>query len=278
MSASVLIVGCGDLGLEVARRLRHSDFDVTGVRRSNQALPEGARLIQADVTKPQTLVTLAETRPDILIYCVAANAHTDESYREQYVDGLRNTLAALNELKSLRHIFFVSSTGVYGQQTDAFLDETSPAMAADFTGERMLEAEALLQGYPATILRFSGIYGPGRTRMIQLAKTPAQWPTRNGWTNRIHRDDGAAFIVYLIQRLGEGKAPEKLYLVTDTQPITQYALLNWLAKQQGVDASEVIVPPIQGNKRLDNSLMLSTGFKFTYPDYQAGYAQLLSLT
>jgi len=272
----ILVVGCGDVGSEIARRLMIQGHEVAGVRRSETPLPAGCRLVMADVTRPDTLKPLRDVAPDILVYCVAADAHTDESYRSHYVDGLRNTLAAVRESSRLKHVFFISSTGVYGQQTDELLDEASPAIPADFSGERMLEAEALLSGYPATILRFSGIYGPGRTRMIQLARNPADWPARNGWTNRIHRDDGAAFTVFLITQLAQGQVPAACYVVTDSQPVPLYALLLWLAQQQGVDTAGVPVPPVQGNKRLSNRRVLQTGFVFTYPDYLAGYQALLS--
>jgi nucleoside-diphosphate-sugar epimerase len=276
MSMRVLIVGCGDVGSEIARRLLAHGHQVAGVRRSQKPFPAGGRLILADVTMPDMLKSLADFDPDIVVYCVAADAHTDESYRSHYVDGLRNTLAALRESSRLKHIFFISSSGVYGQQTDALLDETSPAIPADFSGERMLEAESLLSGYPATILRFSGIYGPGRTRMIQLASNPADWPARNGWTNRIHRDDGAAFVVFLIAELAQGQVPATCYVVTDSRPVALYELLLWLAQQQGVDTAGLVVPPVQGNKRLSNHRLLQTGFAFTYPDYRAGYQVLLS--
>ncbi|MCB5188106.1 SDR family oxidoreductase [Methylobacillus caricis] len=271
----VLIAGCGDLGLELLRNLRASGFEVTGLRRSSQSLPDGASLIQADVTDPESLSVLTELEVDILVYCVAASEHSDESYRASYVDGLRNVLSVLSSTR-LAHIFFVSSTSVYGQETDQFLDEDTPALASDFSGKRMLEAEALLAGHPASILRFSGIYGPGRHRMIELAKEPQRWPARNGWTNRIHRDDGAAFIQFLIQRVQAGQLLDAIYLVTDQQPLPVYDLLMWLAKQQQVKIPEMEIPVVAGNKRLNNQRMRSTGYHFIYPDYQAGYTALLS--
>lgn len=267
----VLIAGFGDLGQELARRLQLAGHQTTGLRR-NAGESEG--FISADVSNPETLHTLAALKPDILVYCVAASEHSDENYRLSYVEGLRNVLAALASVP-LRHIFFVSSTGVYGQETQDVLDETTPAIATEFSGVRMLEAEALLQGLPATVLRFSGIYGPGRLRMITLAREPQKWPPRNGWTNRIHRDDGAAFIVYLIAQLGQ-QPLAALYVVTDHQPLPMYDLLQWLAAKQGVEANAVTVPAVSGNKRLSNQRLLATGYAFIYPDYVAGYTALLA--
>ncbi len=181
-------------------------------------------------------------------------------------------------LSCLRHVFFVSSTRVYGQQTDDWLDENTPASPSDFGGLRLQEAETLLNtlDIPHTILRLSGIYGPGRTRLLQLARSPQTWPSNNSWTNRIHRDDAAAFIASCVIKADKGESLESLYLVTDSQPTSQHEVLRWLAVKQGLSMEKVPVPPVAGGKRLSNRRMLETGFRLRYPDYQAGYGQLLA--
>jgi nucleoside-diphosphate-sugar epimerase len=163
MATDILIAGCGDLGSALGQDLVARGLQVAGLRRSPLPLPGGIRALQADVTQPQTLYRLASLRPAVLVYCVAADAQSDDDYRAQYVDGLRNTLAALGTA-GLRHVFFVSSTRVYGQSSNKPLNEETPANPTDFGGRRLLEAEALLETAPcpATVLRLSGIYGPGR--------------------------------------------------------------------------------------------------------------------
>jgi len=278
MGTPVLIVGCGDLGSAVADLLSQQGFAVTGVRRSQAPLAPGISLMRADVTDAASLQQLATVKPEILLYCVAADAQTDQSYRAHYVDGLRNVLAVLEPCKSLRHVFFVSSTRVYGQQTDDWLDENTPARPSDFGGLRLQEAETLLNTFdiPHTILRLSGIYGPGRTRLLQMASNPQAWPLNNSWTNRIHRNDAAAFIAYCITKAGRREELASLYLLTDSNPVPQHEVLRWLAVKQGTDMTAVPTPPVAGGKRLSNRRMLETGFSLRYPDYQAGYGQLLA--
>lgn len=279
--ARILIAGCGDLGITLGQHLIAQGCDVAGLRRSTVPLPAGIHSVQADVARPATLHGLAALRPNILVYSVAADAQTDDSYRAHYVDGLRNVLAALADA-GLRHVFFVSSTRVYGrenqsqenqgQDTGPWLDETAPATPADFGGKRLLQAEALLAGLPGTTLRLSGIYGPGRHRLLALARRPQSWPAQNHWTNRIHRDDAAAFIASLIRRKLNGEPVEDCYLVTDGCPAPQYEVLQWLAKRLDVDVSGVAPPAVEGGKRLGNARMLATGYRLRYPDYRAGYA------
>lgn len=281
--AKVLIIGCGDLGSEVARQLVALDIQTIAVRRSANQL-HGVTFIQADVTHASSLAPLEAVQPEILIYCVATSGQTDEQYKAQYVDGLRNVLATQTKNSNLKHVFFVSSTRVYGQEVDKLIDETDAAIAIDFGGYRLLEAENLLLPLACsnTVLRLSGIYGPGRLRMINLAKSPAIWPQQNSWTNRIHRDDAAAFIVFLVRRALEDVVvlpaviKRSCYIVTDSKPTAQYEVLNWIADKLHLSRPDNVNPPIAGGKRLSNQAMLATGFTLQYPDYQAGYQTLLA--
>ena len=276
VSQKVLIVGCGDLGGEVARQLAHTGLNVIGVKRSaHQSDSSAVQIIAADVTKPESLTALNAVQPSVIIYCVAASGQTDVEYKSAYVDGLRNVLATQKNNTQLKHVFFVSSTRVYGQDTQALLDEAVPAQPADFGGHRLLEAERLLQTLSCgtTVLRLSGIYGPGRLRMINLAKSPDTWPKQNVWSNRIHRDDAAAFIVFLIKQVLAGNTVQNCFIVTDSKPVPQYEVLRWLATQLQVGVPAQL--PASGGKRLSNKVMLETGFKLQYPDYIAGYHTLL---
>lgn len=273
----ILIVGYGDLGQEVGRLLAEDGFEVIGLRRSECLRGGCVSMLAGDVTQPETLGPLARIYPQILLYCVAASEQTDDSYRAHYVDGLCNVLAALIPATSLRHVFFVSSTRVYGQASEALLDEAMPAQPSDFGGRRLLEAEQLLEALPCghTALRLSGIYGPGRRYLLNMAASPARWPQQNAWTNRIHRDDAAAFIAWLARQAANGGVVANRYVVTDSQPVPQHEVLRWLAASMGHHVDCANAPPPAGGKRLSNARMLATGFQLRYPDYRAGYGGLL---
>jgi nucleoside-diphosphate-sugar epimerase len=275
--AKILIVGCGDLGAAIAKRLVDEEHEVVGLRRSIQTSPR-MQMLQGDVADAASLQALVALMPEIVIYCVAASGQTDAAYQAQYVTGLKNILASQSRNQQLQHVFFVSSTRVYGQETTAILDESITALPADFGGERLLEAEHLLSSLPcnATTLRLSGIYGPGRLRMINLAKSPQQWPSKNSWSNRIHRDDAADFIVFLVQRILTEQAIASCYIVTDSKPVSQYEVLTWLAKKMQLALPGNSSVEAQGGKRLSNQLMLSSGFQLRYPDFSVGYQALIN--
>lgn len=276
--AKILIVGCGDLGAELARLLVSDGHLVTGVRVSEKPGPLHIRLIQADVTHLDSLQSLSHIQAEILIYCVAANAQTDESYRMHYVEGLQNVLRTQAHNNHLKHIFFVSSTRVYGQVTDNLLDELTPAEPCDFGGERLLEAEQLLSTMDCdtTKIRLAGIYGAGRQYLIKMAKEPSRWPESNKWTNRIHRDDAARFISFLCEKVVTGETIQDCYIGVDDMPTLQYDVLKWIADQIGVVSTPMPADEKISGKRLSNQRLRSTGFQLKYSNYQIGYSEMLN--
>jgi nucleoside-diphosphate-sugar epimerase len=254
---------------------------VWGLRRRTDALPSSIRPFVADLTVPETLQALPPGL-DVVFYTAAADAPDDDSYRAAYVEGLHNLLRALDHQRQvLRRVFFTSSTGVYAQASGAWVDETSPTEPAEFSGIRVLEGERLLLGspFPATVLRLGGIYGPGRTRLIErvrrgLAVCPDGPPL---YTNRIHRDDCAGALHHLMNV----DQPDQIYIGVDHEPAEQCEILRWLAAQLGVSPPGVEPPSgsevrrHQSNKRCSNAKLIASGYIFRYPAFRDGYMALL---
>jgi nucleoside-diphosphate-sugar epimerase len=277
----VLIVGCGDLGTVIATRLQVS-HEVIGLRVSEKLLPHGMQTIQADVTNPYTLKSIENLKPNIIIYCISAGGATDEKYEAAYVTGLKNILATQSQNTNLQHVFFISSTRVYGQKTDELLAESTLAIPADFGGERLLEAENVLKdmqlkykSWKSTSMRLSGIYGEGRLYLVNTAKDLAKWPQDNHWSNRIHRDDAAGFIAFMAEKALHKEVIADCYIVTDDMPTRQYDVLTWLANQQNINTTHIATPLASGGKRLSNKRMRDTGFQLQYANYQEGYSHIL---
>jgi nucleoside-diphosphate-sugar epimerase len=145
------------------------------------------------------------------------------------------------------------------------------------SGQRLLEAERLLQasGYSHVVVRFAGIYGPGRERLLTSVRTGAPVPRAlSNLTNRIHRDDCAGFLEHLL-RLA---APEPLYVGVDDEPVELAVLLRWLAQATGQAAPAVDAAPVSqrgGNKRCSNRRLKETGYRLRYPTFREGYGALI---
>ncbi len=273
---TVLIAGCGDLGTEVGLRLAALGHRVVGLRRNAGVLPAPLEGQSIDLTtaKPQIA---ADT--DLVVMAIAAASPTVEAYRAAYLDGLRNLLDALDAAQvTPRRFLLVSSTAVFDVNDASWVDEESPAAPRPGTDTVILEAERLLhERIPgAVVFRLSGIYGPGRERLItQVREGKATVSAASRHTNRIHRDDAAAAIVHLLLR---EENPEPLYLGVDSAPVVSNEVLLFLAEELGLPAPTETKADSQrgGDKRLSNRRLLETGFTFRYPTYVEGYRAVLA--
>jgi nucleoside-diphosphate-sugar epimerase len=278
MTETVLIAGCGDLGTATGLSLAAQGHAVHGLRRRPEPLPAPLHTIRADLTQADTLHTLP-AQIDLVYYIATPASYDDAAYRAAYVDGLRNLLQALDrQAQAPRRLVLVSSTAVYGQLAGEWVDESSPTEPNSFSGQRMLESERLASGsgLPCTILRFGGIYGPGRTRMISKVKAGEPCPATPAlYTNRIHRDD----CVRALAHVASERTPTGTYLAVDDAPCTQCELMDWLAARLGLPAPPRMPAAPGGrrgsNKRCRNDKLKATGFQFRYPSYREGYAPLL---
>ncbi|MBT6278195.1 MAG: SDR family NAD(P)-dependent oxidoreductase [Chromatiales bacterium] len=271
----VVIAGCGDVGCRVGLGLNRLGATAIGVRRNIAAVPKGLVSVQADVVSGEGLDKLPSA--DAVVYCVAADARTEPAYRAAYVDGPRR----LREFFGATVPFlFVSSTSVFGQVDGQWIDEGTPAAPSTFTGKLILEGERGLEilGWPLCVVRFGGIYGPGRRRLIDSVKTarpvvadPPQY------TNRIHVEDCASVLIHLLQL----RSPDPLYLAVDDEPAPAHVIRDWMADALGVTPPKREVFTLDalrvGSKRLSNGRLKRSGYMFQYPTFREGYGELLGL-
>ncbi|HEX2247407.1 MAG TPA: SDR family oxidoreductase [Arthrobacter sp.] len=279
---TVLIAGCGDLGTEAGLMFDAAGHRVIGWRRSPEKLPAQLAGAAVDLTGP-----LPTIPPDteIVVMATAAAERTEAAYRSAYVDALANLLDALErDGVRPRRVLFVSSTAVYGENDGGEVDETTPARPSSATGRILREAEELLHARlpSAIVLRLGGIYGPGRTRLIdQVRRGTAELPDPPRLTNRIHRDDAAAAIVHLTTAV---EAPQPLYLGVDSEPAELGEVLRFLAAEIGVPEPPTATSATSrdannsrgGDKRCSNTRLLATGFRFRYPSFREGYRAVLA--
>jgi nucleoside-diphosphate-sugar epimerase len=272
----ILIAGCGDLGTRLGRLLAADGHRVWGLRRDPLGLPSALEPLAADLTRPDTLGALPAGLT-LVFYTAAAADRSEAAYRRAYEDGPRNLLAALAaQGQSPRRVVYCSSTAVYGQEDGGWVDEGSPTRPQGYTGQRVLAGEGWVAGgpYPATTVRLAGIYGPGRTRLLEQVRRgetrrPEGLPV---YTNRIHSDDAAAALAF-VARL---PAPRRLYLAVDDEPVDRATLLLELAGMIGAPPppSGPAEPGRGGNKRCSNRRLKAAGFRFRYPTFREGYRAL----
>ncbi len=280
-----MIIGCGYIGLQLARELHRQGHEVFGVRRSAEAAPllerEGIRPVIADITRSEELARLP-AEADWVVFCASSSKGGPEDYRAVYLRGLQNTLAWC-ENGRVRKLVYTGSTGVYGQTDGSAVKESSPAQPLTETGQILVEAEQLLlravtaRNLPAVILRVAGIYGPGRGHLFQQYLRNEARVTGRGdqIMNMIHRDDVVGAI---LAALKNGR-PGEIYNAVDDEPVAQIHFLRWLSETLG----KWMPPAVSGDataerkrglthKKVQNrKLKMELGCAFQYPTFRQGY-------
>ncbi len=287
---TTLIIGCGYMGQRLGARLHQQGERVFGTVRSpgraDLIAELGIEPVIADVLVPDSLGRLPEA--ERIFYCVGFDRTTGVSMRTVYVDGLRHVLAALPP--SVTRFVYASSTGVYGQTDGEWVDETSPACPQHESGRVCLAAEERVLNWADTndhsasaiILRFAGLYGPGRMVRRSILERGEPIPgDPDKFLNLIHIDDAveAATAALAINQA------DSIYLVADDRPVTRqeyYSRMATLLRAPGPRFE----PPRSGspeaardatNKRIANHRIKSgLGVALIHHDITTGLSSCLN--
>ncbi|MFD2908698.1 NAD-dependent epimerase/dehydratase family protein [Flavobacterium ardleyense] len=206
MGIKISILGCGWLGLPLAKKLIEKGYEVKGSTTSESKLellkkagisPYQIKLEENEITGNMQSF-LANT--DVLLVDVPPKLRGD--FTENFVQKIKTLLPHIENSK-VKKVLFVSSTSVYG---DTFpiqkLDEESALHPDSEGGRQLVEVEDLLRSntnFQTTILRFGGLVGPDRNSAKFLAgKENVANPEAP--INFIHQEDCINIICELLRK------------------------------------------------------------------------------
>tara|TARA_Y100001968_G_scaffold330979_1_gene384225 strand:- start:556 stop:1458 length:903 start_codon:yes stop_codon:yes gene_type:complete len=195
-------------------------------------------------------------------------------------------------LKHLKWVGYLSTTGVYGDTKGAWVDEkTSPHPQQERSIRRFsCEKEWLDTKLPIQILRLPGIYGPGRSAFESIFKGTAKMIDKPGQVfSRIHVDDIAGATLFLINRYSEGENPSVIN-IADNLPTNNLEVITFAAKLAEKCLPSIIpfeiakktMSPMalsfwQENRKVDNKLLCKKlGYSLIYPDFRSGLQHCFS--
>lgn len=277
LPVNVLLAGCGDLGICTAARPNDS-YLFYGLRREPGRLPKFIRPLRADLTNFDHVNDVMDIGFQIIIVTITPDDHTQSAYRSAYVASAKTLVKAVNKSKKPPSlVVWTSSTSVYGQKSGEWVDELSPVNPENYSGQILLEAENIIRKLSCSkvVLRFSGIYGPGRQHLIdQVLAGKESKRNLSQWTNRIHSDDCAALFCHFMDLHLKGQVLHELYLGTDCEPVKQFALRRWLSSKLDVQLKDVGTAKESG-RRCRNERLLDSEFKFLFPSYKEGYSEMI---
>ena len=221
----MLIIGCGDVGLRVAKAVRGVRLlALTSSAERRAALrAQGITPLLGDLDNPASLRRLAGlgTRVLHLAPPPAASEDTPRWWLDPRTTAL---MQALRRRGLPEALVYASTTGGYGDCGGAWGDESRPVAARTGRAMRRVNAERTLrwvgrQGLKASILRIPGIYAAdrpnGTPRARLLRGTPVLRVEDDVYTNHIHADDLARACVAALWR---GRA-QRVYNVADASAL-----------------------------------------------------------
>lgn len=278
-----LVIGCGYLGLRAGEILVLRGFRVTGTTTRSGRFAE----IEARGLEPALLDLEAPGKSavwsgeyDAVLHCAAPRGgNTGVVFRDGVLDAARRIAFRRD---APRHAFvYASSTGVLSEREGGPVDEESAANPLEERHGVIREAEEALLGLarsgrlPAIVLRFAGLYGPGRS--------PVEWLRRPEMRARLLRGRADAFLNWIrIEDAAEAAAlaidkgrPGQVYLISDGSPVRRTDFYAAAARAAGID-----LPAFEGTdndlgKRCSNAkARRELGLEPRFPSYREGLADL----
>jgi nucleoside-diphosphate-sugar epimerase len=266
----ILIAGCGYVGKATALLFRESGWEVEGWTHSGDSaeklssLPVVVRAV--DIADRDQVYSAAANKFDRIIHCASSAGGDASEYRRVYLDGARNLL----DVFAGTPLLFTSSTSVYAQRDGSWVTERDLAEPIHESGRILRETEELILDRRGVVARLAGIYGPGRSFLLQqlLAGEAVMDPERDRFLNQVHRDDIAVALFLLAQR---GAA--EIYNVVDDQPILVSECYDWLTGELHLPKPPTGVASKSrkrgnSNKRVSNKKLRALGWRPKYETFQ----------
>ena len=223
---------------------------------------------------------------DAVLAALGAATHILSSVPPDRTSGGDPVLEAYGEALAGKALFYLSSTGVYGDRAGAWVDEATPTIAQSGEGRRNARAEADLAwlNLGARVFRLPGIYGPGRSALDRVKEGKARRiDLPDQVFSRVHVDDIASGVVAALTQ----DAPAGAYNLGDDLPcsgneVTEHACrllglpLPPLESLEDANLSEMARGFYMENRRVANAKPRRVlGWAPMYPTYVEGLAGLL---
>ncbi|MDD9194635.1 SDR family oxidoreductase [Aliivibrio sp. S3MY1] len=252
---SISVLGCGWLGLPLAKCLVNNGFAVKGSVRSKEKI----ELLESISVAPflQDIdgeVTESSWAPfldsDILIIAIPSKNKAGFS-----------ALIRILESSSIKHVVFVSSTSVYADNNSVVTEEIAASESSVLFQIESLFCQSSV--FTTTVIRFSGLVGYQRNPGRFFAKSGRSVSNPDAPVNMIHQDDCVELITQIIK---QEKWNTIFNACADTHP-TKREFYTQATQRIGVITPDFIESDTQTFKIISNEkIKQALGYEFIYPD------------
>jgi nucleoside-diphosphate-sugar epimerase len=218
MQRTVLIAGCGFVGLPLARNFVDAGWQTHSITASESSAEqlrcEPFRVHALDIREKDALRQLARRSFDVVIHCASSRRGNTADYQAVFFSGSQNLLGRFD----CGRFIFAGSTSVYAQTDGSWVDELSEANPKRETGRVLRKTEDLVVAAGGIVARLAGLYGPGRCIPLRKLIDGEAIIEGDGMRvmNLLHRSDAAAALKFLA-----GAGTPGIYNVVDDFPVSQ---------------------------------------------------------
>jgi len=200
----ISLLGCGWLGLPLAKSLLEKGFLVNGSTTSEEKISilksAGIRpfLISLGGNEMSSEIDLFLKFSEILIVAIPPKLRSDPS--ENFVAKIQNLIPFI-EKSSIKKVVFISSTSVYADDNATVTEMTIPHPTTE-NGKQLVATELLLQSnknFQTTIVRFGGLIGENR-HPITFLSGRKNIENPDAPINLIHQEDCIGIIESIIKK------------------------------------------------------------------------------
>ncbi len=284
-SPTLLIIGFGYSATYIAQALP-PHFTVIATSRNAQRRQDFASRYEMIDFPSQDLHTILPRITHILISTPPLPTG-DDPMLQHYRDALSQHATAL------QWIGYLSTTGVYGDHPDGWIDETTQTTPINPRSERRLMAEnnwlsfGQSHNIPTHIFRIAGIYGKGRNALEQIRNATAKRIDKpHHYFCRIHVEDIAQIVVATLTSSTLNNST--IFNLCDNHPCPSRDVIEYAASLLDVPAppltpfAKAHLSPMakefyRCSRRIKNNRIKEVlGITLRYPTYKEGLRSLLT--
>ncbi len=250
MIENISILGCGWLGLPLAKSLVQDGYKVKGSTTTESKLDKitasGATAFLIDLHKKEEIQDFLNT--DVLIVSIVIKDIA-----------ILNRLVKHVEASNIKKVIYISSTGIYPFTNGTITEES---LIKDGTVAQKEQLFTENKNFTTTVIRFGGLFG-GERKPGNFFPDGATIKNPDGFINLIHLDD----CIGIIERILEKEIWGEVYnACTDSHPkrrdFYSHEMMKLGRKEPTFDEETPSQYKIISNEKLKKQL----NYNFKYPD------------
>lgn len=304
-SRCLIVLGCGYVGRAVVKEALAEGWAVSALTRNPVKAVElratfGIEVVEADLVEEAWHEALDPSGAWV-VNCVSSGGGGVEGYRSSYLGGADSIELWLRRRGPAEGLIYTGSTSVFPQSEGEWVEDADPTAGSTPLNAILVETEERFAAMVRTTgtrsvatVRFSGLYGPGRHHLIDGLKEGAATIPGPGdyFLNLLHRDDAARAVLAVAGAAPDARWEGYLALnATDGAPVTKEAIVQWTVHALGIPEPRFL--PDAPNPRMQRRMLANGkvphrrvrarllgerfGWRPRYPDFRAGYAEILGL-